>query len=127
MLGYPRDAGGSRFGYATHGEPVIGHTWAEVDIPGLGALPVELFAIALRSVSAENCPDAELRRVVEDDRLWLRTHQFGNLDNLRVTYSGSVIDLPWVAFHDATKPRGARWQPVLYDRLSFAHTMEIIE
>ena len=60
MFTHARDDAGRRFGIAALGEPVIGHTWAEFEAPGLGWLPVEFHAIVFKSTPHRNGRDEAL-------------------------------------------------------------------
>jgi len=117
MFTHPRDTSGRRFGVAAEGEPVIGHSWAEFEAPGLGWLPVEFHAIVFRSTSERNCYDETLRQTLDGDFDFLRDFYFGGLDNQRMVCSRSSIQIMPVRYYDGLQPEGARWRPVPMQRL----------
>lgn len=123
MFTYPRDDSGQRFGCSVPGEPVIGHTWAEFEVPGVGWLPVEFDPIVIKAASARNCYDRALRERLQADYDFYRAFYFGNLDNQRIVCSLSALDIPYLCRYDPSQPRGARWVPVEPQRLRF--TMEV--
>jgi hypothetical protein len=98
-------------------EPVVGHTWAEFEVPGVGFVPVELDPITLKPTSM-NCGSADLHAAVRTELDAYRAFCFGNLDGLHVVFSSSALDLPTFAIEDRHAPEGQRWTPVPMRRMS---------
>ncbi len=123
LFTYPR--GGDRFGIDSIGEPIIGHTWAELEIPGVGWLPAEFEATAVRG-TPHNLVDDEVRRSTERDFRFLQAFHFGNLDNQRIVFSRSCLDIPVATFFHRGHPQGSRWQPIPWARVRTSFEVEYL-
>ena len=118
---YARPGGG--FGYSGFREPVLGHTWAEVEVPGVGWLPVELAPLVVQGASPHNCIDPGLREVLARDAAHYREAYFGGLDNQHITYSAGVLAVPYAVARVDARAEGERWVPIDQDRQR--HRLEI--
>lgn len=127
LFGAPRGTSGRCFGVRKAGEPIIGHTWAEIETPGLGWLPVEFDPICLKNVEPALCWDDGLRERVRQDHAYLLRRSFGNVDHQRILYSTSVMDISPILYFDTSRPRGQRWRPLDLTKIRFEHEVEYLE
>jgi hypothetical protein len=123
MFTYVRDAERGVYGCSVPVEPVIGHTWAEFEVPGVGWLPVEFDPLVVKAASRRNCVDPELLAQLGGDFAFYARIYFGNLDAQRVVFSNSVLSIPWLVALDPRRPRGSRWTPV--DSKRIRYTVEV--
>jgi hypothetical protein len=122
LFTYPRPTRSETpvFGWQTLGEPPYAHTWVELEVPGIGLVPVEMHPVVFKTTSARNCLDPELRRARAEEAAFLRRFYFGGMDAQRVIFSESVLALPLCLVEDRRRPPEGRWQPLGWDRVRFA-------
>jgi transglutaminase-like putative cysteine protease len=122
MFTYLRDGREGVYGSVVPGEPVIGHTWAEFEVEGVGWLPVEFDPLVIKAATRRNCPDDELRASLARDYAFYRHVYFGGLDNQHLTFSESVLAIPPIVAYDPVAPPGKRFRPL--DPMRTVFTME---
>ncbi len=96
LLGYP--ASDNIFELRSYGEPMFGHTWAEIWLQRHGWIPVEFHGIVIGAgaLTKKNVSERRLRRQIEGATdPWL-DYYFGHLDNHRILGSPSVKSTPLV-------------------------------
>lgn len=124
LLGYP--AGEGRYAVNTWGEPIFGHTWAEVFLAGKGWVPVEFhgIVIAAGAMTQENVDDPSLRARILENSAYL-DYYFGNLDNHRLICSNSVKRLPQCLMEHPEAPVGDRKRWQVPPQLRFACQLQV--
>ncbi|MFH1568848.1 MAG: transglutaminase domain-containing protein, partial [Gemmatimonadota bacterium] len=113
LMGYPMPDGAfERRGYC---EPLFGHTWAEVHVPGEGWLPVEFHSLAIGAAALRpgNVSDRRLRRTIRDNTHPYDSYYFGNLDHQRIVCSGSIKRIPQILVESplSASAEGRPWKP----------------
>lgn len=118
LLGYP--VGDGAFELRSFGEPLFGHTWAEIHLAGRGWIPVEFHGIAVgaQSLTKKNATDRPLRRQIEARTAPYLDYYFGNLDPHRILGSPSVKRMPLMMTTEPNPAPGQRPWTARYD-LSF--------
>jgi hypothetical protein len=95
MFTYRRGPDEDGFGCSVPGEPVIGHTWAEFEEPGVGWVPVEFDPLVIKAATPVNCWDDDLFAELQDDYVFYKTFYFGNLDAQHIVFSSSCLTIPY--------------------------------
>jgi transglutaminase-like putative cysteine protease len=112
LIGYP--AGERRYAMQGYGEPLFGHTWAEVFVEGRGWVPVEFHGVVIgeQAMTGDNVTEPQLRALVRENGPPYRDYYFGHVDNQRLVCSNSVKYIPPCLVENADYPPGApqRWQ-----------------
>lgn len=127
LFGHP--VGEGRYATRTWGEPIFGHTWAEIHLEGKGWVPVEFHSIAIaeQAMTGKNVDDPGLRSLIRANTPLYREYYFGNLDHQRLICSNSVKRIPQCLVENPEEPVGSRkrWQVV--EDLPFACTLQVEE
>ena len=112
LIGYPN--GKDRYLQKNYGEPVFGHTWAEIFLDDRGWVPVEFHGIVIGagSMTRDNVRDPGLRRSIEGQSADYLDYYFGRVDNQRLICSNSVKKIPPFLVENAEYPPGhrQRWE-----------------
>ena len=108
LLGYPKSD--DIFELRSYGEPLFGHTWAEIWLEQRGWVPVEFHGIVIGAgaLTKKNVSDRRLRRQIEAATEPYLDFYFGHLDNHRVLGSPSVKTTPMVMSPVADPAPGQR-------------------
>ena len=117
LIGYP--AGEDAYVAKLRGEPVFGHTWAEVFLEGQGWTPVEFHAVAIgeTAMTADNVTDPHLRaRIMENSPKYL-DYYFGHLDTQRLMCANAVKRMPQCVVEKTELPAWDRKRWSAPDRL----------
>jgi len=115
LIGYPVDDNACEM--RTYGEPVFGHTWAEIHLDGRGWVPIEFHGIVIgtSAMTKNNVRDQGLKQLIRDNSPRYHAYYFGHLDNQRLVCSNSVKRIPQCLVEDPGKPVNdrERWQPLV--------------
>ena len=127
LIGYPVDDHTCEM--KTYGEPLFGHTWAEIHLDGRGWVPVEFHGIAIgaAAMTKSNVKDQNLKQLIRDNTTRYHEYYFGHLDNQRLVCSNSVKRIYQCLVEDPEKAANdpQRWRPLLDRRYECCLRVEL--